>query len=275
MFLVQDRAGELFPSQPRPWPRRAEAARLRRLRRELAAAVERRELVLHWQPRVELAGGVRVGFEALLRWPRQQGGALPAGSFLSLAEDAGLAVRLGGWVLAEACQAAAGWLQPWQVSVNVCARQVAEGALAAQVKAALAASGLAPQRLLVELSESALPVLDLEPLLALAAVRDLGAGVALDHFGSGLGSLAMLKRLPLTAMKLDPSLIRTLLLERESAAIARAATGAGRALGLAVVACGVENRKQVSFLSACGCEQGQGFLFGRPLPAASLGLSPS
>ena len=277
MFLGHDHVIEPpVPSHADPVPGgRAEAARLRRLRRELAGAVDRQELTLHWQPRVTLGTGERIGFEALLRWPRAHGAPMPPGSFLSLAEDAGLTGRLGGWVLAEACRAATRWRQPWQVSVKLSGQQIAEGTLPAQITAALEASGLEPGRLQLELSESALPAIDLEALLALSAARDLGVGLSLDNFGIGVGSLAMLKRLPLTAMKLDHSLVRTLLFERESAAIVRAAAGAGRALGLTVIACGIEKPEQVRFLAACGCQQGQGFLFGRPQPASALDLSPT
>jgi EAL domain-containing protein (putative c-di-GMP-specific phosphodiesterase class I) len=252
----------------------AEALRRRRLRRELVAAVDRHELILHWQPRVALASGVRIGFEALLRWPRVRGGALPAGCFLSLADEAGLSVRLGAWVLVEACRAAARWRQPWQVSVNVSPRQIAEGVLPGQVAAALEESGLEAGRLELELAESALPEVDLDALLALSAVRDEGVGIGLDNFGVGLASLGMLKRLPLTAMNLDRSLVHDLPHERENAAIVRAAVGAGRALGLTVAAAGIDATEQVSFLSACGCQQGQGFLFGRPQPATAFDLSP-
>ncbi len=249
---------------------RAEAAQRRRLHRDLAAAVEQQELVLHYQVRRSLVTGARTDMEALLRWPHPRRGMVPASTFIPLAEETGLITAIGGWVLLTACLEAARWPDPLVVSVNVSARQIADRALLGQVAAALDASGLNPERLEIELSESAAFSIDTDTLLTLSAIRDLGAGIGLDDFGANLASLSMLRRLPLTAMKLDRSLVRDLPFDREGAAIVHAVIEAAHALGLTVVAEGIETEPQLAFLSGCGCDEGQGFLFGRPVPAEAL-----
>jgi EAL domain-containing protein (putative c-di-GMP-specific phosphodiesterase class I) len=264
-------AADHAPARFRPAPGpRAEAARHRRLRRDLTAAAERHSFILHYQPRQSLATGERTGLEALLRWPRARDGIVPAAGFIPLAEEAGLITTIGGWVLLAACREAMHWPQPWGVSVNVSPRQIAEGALLGQVAAALEISGLDPERLELEFTESALLGGDVDALLTLSAIRDLGAGVGLDNFGTGFASLSMLKRLPLTTMKIDRSLVRDLPLDHEDAAIVRAVIDTANALGLTVVAEGIETEAQRDFLAACGCDEGQGFLFGRPVPAEAL-----
>ncbi len=249
---------------------RAEAARLRRLRRDLTVAIEQHQLALHYQARLSLATGARTDLEALLRWPHPRRGLLPAASFIPLAEETGQITELGGWALLAACREAVSWPEPWAVSVNVSARQIADKALLGQVAAALDASGLNPERLELDLHESTLLGINVDTLLTLSAIRDLGAGVGLDDFGAVVGSLSMLKRLPLTTMKLDPSLVRDLPFDREDAAIVRAIIETAHALGLIVVAEGIETEPQRAFLSGCGCDQGQGFLFGRPVAPEAL-----
>ena len=259
-----------FRSALRP---RAEAAHRRRLQRDLAAAVEQQEFVLHYQARLSLATGACTGLEAQLRWPHPRRGMVPATSFIPLAEETGLISTIGGWVLLAACRAAAHWPKPWAVSVTIPARHIADRTLLAQVAAALDASGLNPERLELDLAESTLFDVDVDTLLALSAIRDLGAGIGLDEFGAGVASLTMLKRLPLTAVKLDRSLVRDLPFDREDAAIVRTVIDTAHALDLTVVAEGIETEPQRAFLSGCGCDEGQGFLFGRPAPAEALGLA--
>jgi len=272
MFSIPDLSiDDQAPARFRPQPgSRTEAARHRRLRRDLTAAVERHNFILHYQPRLSLATGERTGLEALLRWPQARHGIVSAASFIPLAEEAGLITTIGGWVLLAACREAMRWQQPWVVSVNVSPRQITEGALLGQVAAALDVSGLDPERLELELAESTLLGVDIDSLLTLSAIRDLGAGVGLDNFGTGLASLSMLKRLPLTSMKIDRSLVRDLPADGEDAAIVRAVIDTARALGLTAVAEGIETEAQRAFLAACGCTEGQGFLFGRPAPAEAV-----
>jgi hypothetical protein len=253
---------------------RAEAAQRRRLQRDLEAATRENAFVLHYQPRLSLTTGETTGAEALIRWPHRKRGLVPPNAFIPLAERAGLITEIGGWVVRTASTAAAAWPVDWTVSVNVSARQLSEGALLQQIATALAESGLPPDRLELELTESMLVDVSLDTLLTLSAIRDLGVGIALDDFGTGFASLAMLKRLPLTVMKLDRSLVRDLPADREDAAIVRAVVQTGHALGLFVVAEGIETEAQRAFLSAIGCDEGQGFLFSHPVPETELRFPP-
>ena len=252
---------------------RAEAARRRRLMRDLEAATASSGFVLHYQPRLALEQGAIIGAEALIRWPHPKLGMIPPSDFIPLAEQGGQITAIGGWVLRQACLAARDWSHhphPWSVSVNVSARQLSDGALLGQVADALDQSGLQPDRLEIELTESLLVDMSMETLLTLSAIRDLGVGIALDDFGTGFASLGMLKRLPLTVMKLDRSLVRDLPHDREDAAIVRAIIQTGHALGLSVVAEGIETEAQRAFLSGSGCDEGQGYLFSHPLPLDQL-----
>lgn len=245
---------------------RAEAARRRRLQRDLAVAIEGGGLEIGFQPRRSLATGRQTGAQALVRWPHKRRGQVPPSVFVPLAEATGQSAALGGWALAAACRAAAAWDEQLAVSVSIVADQMDRGMLLAQVAFALESSGLAPERLELEMPESLLVEVSLDKLLMLSAIRDHGVGIALDDFGTGLASLTMLKRLPLTAMKLDRSLVRDLPADREDAAIVHAVITAAHAMGLHVVADGVETEPQRAFLSASGCDEGQGSLFSSALP---------
>lgn len=264
------------PAPISPADPRTEVAEQRRLERDLRDAVKREAFHLQYQPRLALSSGTVTGAEALIRWPHRRRGMVPPMSFIPLAERSGLILAIGGWVLRAACQEAAGWgardasLSTPSVSVNVSARQIADGVLLHQVAAALEVSGLAPEQLELELTESMLIHIDLDALLGLSALRDIGVGLALDDFGTGYASLAMLRRLPLTVLKLDRSLVHGLPREREDAAIVRAVVETGHALGLRVVAEGIEAAEQRDFLTQIGCDEGQGYLFSRPLPAEQL-----
>ena len=250
---------------------RAEASERRRIEQDLGQAVAQEALTLHYQPRSCLRSGAVTGAEALIRWPHRRRGMISPAFFIPLAEQSGLITRIGAFVLRAACAEAMLWPDPdLIVSVNVSARQLSEQVLLGQVAAALEISGLPAERLELELSESMLLHVDTDTLLCLAVLRDLGIGLALDDFGTGYASLGMLKRLPLTVMKLDRSLVRDLPDDREDVAIARAAVQTGQALGLRVVAEGIETAPQRDFLAAIGCDEGQGHLFARPLPPAQL-----
>ena len=250
----------------------------RRLERKLRAAAAAGAFILHYQPRLSLATGAVKANEALIRWPDRKLGLMPPHSFIPVAEQSDLINLIGAWVLLEACTEAMGWGQH-RLSVNVSARQLQSGVLPIQMAAALEQSGLPPDRLELELAESMLVGGSTDTLLTLSAIRDLGVGLALDDFGTGFASLSLLKRLPLTAMKLDRSLVRDLPGNREDAAIVRAVVGTGHAMGLVVVAEGIETEAQRAFLSGVGCDEGQGTLFSHPLPAGQLrlklGINPS
>ena len=243
----------------------------RQLTTDLRGAVGRGEMRVHYQPRVSLADGSIAGAEALLRWHHPRHGAVPPISFIPLAEASGSILRLGGWVLREATREAAAWpASAGTVSVNVSARQVECGLLPSQVAAALAASGLPAARLELELTESLSLGETPETLRMLAALREQGIGLALDDFGTGYGSLSRLRRLPFTALKLDRSFVGNLPEDREDAAILRAIRDLATAMDLRLVAEGVEQEAQRRFLAGLGCEEGQGWLFGRPVPPEVL-----
>lgn len=264
-------AQDLAPPRYRLLPHRREAAaERRRLARDLAQATEQQRFLLHFQPRASLVTGQAVGAEAVLRWPHRRQGLLAQAVLVPLAEQHGLMPTIGAWALRSACAAARRWPPARTVALRLAPCQLAATLLLDQVGAALEESGLPAERLELGLPEAALPVSDAELLLALSALRDLGVGLALDAFGAAHASLTLLRRLPLTALKLDRALFRHLPGDREDAAILRSAAAAARALGLTIIADGVETQAQRAFLAASGCDQGQGDLFGAALPAGRL-----
>lgn len=241
----------------------------RQLDRDLRRAVSQGDLVVHYQPRWSLTTGAITGAEALLRWPDRRRGLVPPSEFIPAAERSGLIHSLGRWVLRDACTEAAHWPN-LSVSVNLSARQLREGALLDQIGDALSESDLPPERLELEFNEEVLLESGTDLLLTLSTLRDLGVGIAVDDFGSGCGSLSMLKRLPLTTMKIDRSLARELPRSYEETSIVRAAIEAGHGMGLTTVAAGIETEAQRALLSGLGCNEGQGYLFSRPVPPAIL-----
>ncbi|MDB5372245.1 MAG: putative signal transduction protein containing a rane domain, an and a domain [Belnapia sp.] len=243
----------------------------RRLTNDLRGAIGRGEMALVYQPRINLADGSMAGAEALLRWTHPIHGAIPPMTFIPLAEASDLILRLGGWVLRQATREAAGWpAVAGTVSVNVSARQIDTGLLSSQVAAALADSGLPPARLELELTESLALDDPPETLELLGSLRAAGIGLALDDFGTGYGSLARLRRLPFTALKLDRSFLRRIPADAEDVAVLRAVQGLAVALGLRLVAEGVEQEAQYRVLVELGCAEAQGWLFGRPVPPEVL-----
>jgi EAL domain-containing protein (putative c-di-GMP-specific phosphodiesterase class I) len=249
---------------------RADAADRRRMQRDLATATRERQFVLHYLPRLALGSLRPAGAEALIRWPQRKHGLVSAGVFMPLAERGGQAVEICAWTLSTACGDAAAWPADCNVSVSIAAHRIEAAALLAQVAGALEGSGLRAERLEIGLGEALLLDTSDDTYLALSALRDLGVGVALDDFGTGVASLALLRRLPLTALKLDRSLIRDLPDDREGSAIVRATIETGHALGLTVVAEGIESEPHRAFLECCGCDQGQGALFGHALTAEQI-----
>ena len=246
----------------------AEANIRRRLEQDLRQAVAQEAFALHYQPRFCCRTERIVGAEALIRWTHRRRGLVSPAYFIPLAEQNGLILKIGAFALRQACAEATSWAGNGSiVSVNVSPRQLTDRVLLTQVAQALEESGLAPERLELELTESMLLHVDTDTLFCLSALRDRGIGLALDDFGTGYASLGMLRRLPLTAMKIDRSLVRDLPDDREDVAIARAAVQTGHAMGLRVVAEGVETEAQRDFLAAIGCDECQGNLFARPMPA--------
>jgi diguanylate cyclase (GGDEF)-like protein/PAS domain S-box-containing protein len=243
---------------------------------ELLRAVERREFALYYQPIVRLTDGVVVGAEALLRWHHPTRGMLSPEQFLDLAERTGVIVPIGAWVLSEACDQAARWrdddLGPRWVAVNLSVRQVAESGLAATVAQTLAASGLPPDALWLELSEAALLRTGHLAATALVAVQALGVHLGMDDFGTGYASLLNLQRLPIDFLKINRSFIANLTGSDRGGnnAIVAAIVQLGATLDLTVIAEGIERPDEMNVLRSYGCPYGQGYLVAGPSPASHL-----
>ncbi len=244
------------------------------LEKEMRRALVVDEFELHYQ--IQVSGeGVTTGAEALVRWHHPGKGMLLPGHFIPLAEETGLILKLGQWVLETACAQLALWAQqpataPWTISVNVSATQFAQADFVANVTRALQRTGANPARLKLELTESTL-VKDIEDVITkMNAIRAFGVGFSLDDFGTGYSSLSYIKRLPLDQLKIDQSFVRDILTDPSDAVIARTIVVLGQSLGLNVIAEGVETAEQRDMLVQMGCRAFQGYLFGRPAPAASL-----
>jgi diguanylate cyclase (GGDEF)-like protein/PAS domain S-box-containing protein len=247
---------------------RLQARRL--LEHQLRLAFAQEHLEIHYQPQVDLVRNQIVGFEALVRWPHPDWGHVPPAEFIPIAEETGLILQLGEWVLRRACQDAAAWPPAFKVAVNLSPVQFQRGDLAEVVASALETAGLEPSRLELEITEGTL-VRDAEGALAvLRRLKDFGVRIAMDDFGTGYSSLSYLRRFPFDKIKIDQSFIRGLEQNPDDAAIVRATLGLGHSLGLATTAEGVETHGQASYLRAQGCQEVQGFLYGRPTPVAEL-----
>ncbi|HWK27218.1 MAG TPA: EAL domain-containing protein [Solirubrobacter sp.] len=234
-------------------------------REELERAIENEELVLHFQPIVDLDGGHAEGFEALVRWNHPQRGLLGPGEFVPLAEETGLIVPLGRWVLRAAARHAAAWAGAPYLSVNVAGAQLEQPAFVEEVAEALAGAGLDAARLVLEVTESSL--VGAAEAERLQALRRLGVRLAIDDFGTGYSSLSYLRRFPMDVLKIDRSFTRDAC---EDNALLRAIVAMGESLGLVLIPEGIEQPEQAEALRALGCRLGQGFLFGRPVPAGEL-----
>jgi len=238
---------------------------------DLRRALGRGEFVLHYQPKADMAGARVNGAEALLRWRRQGGALVPPMEFIPLLEETGLIVEVGDWVIRAACDELAKWDEsPGErlaVAVNASTRQLRDGHLVESVRKALAETGCAPERLQIEITESA-AMQDVEAGIGvLAQLRALGVKVAIDDFGTGHSSLAYLQRLPIDIVKIDRRFVRDIHENAGDEAIARAIVAMARAFGYRVVAEGVENARQQQLLEAIGCDEMQGYLLGKPMPA--------
>jgi predicted signal transduction protein with EAL and GGDEF domain len=237
---------------------------------QLRNAARRGELRLHYQPKVTVAENRVIGGEALVRWQHPELGLLPPGRFIGLAEELGIIVTIGEWVLQQACRDAAAWTRAGlgrpRIAVNVAKPQFAAGDLDVVLRRALDDTGLDPAQLVIELTESML-MEDAQASLALMGrIRDLGITLAIDDFGTGYSSLSYLKRFPLDELKIDRSFVMDLPGGRADAAIVRSVVDLGRHLGMKVTAEGVETPAQLACLHAFGCDAYQGFLFSRPVP---------
>ncbi|NEX21902.1 EAL domain-containing protein [Thiorhodococcus mannitoliphagus] len=256
-------------------PSMAEGAEDRlRLETDLRGAIERAELAVHYQPQIALANGRLIGVEALCRWRHPQLGSIPPSRFIPLAEEIGVIDQLGTWVLEESCRQLAAW--DWQgfriprLAVNLSVHQLEGTRLVDRVRAVLDATGVTPERLELEVTESTIMRHPERAVDALQALRALGITLAVDDFGTGYSSLAYLKRLPLNRLKINRSFVEHLTQDGNDDAIVRAIIALSDSLELATIAEGVETTDQADFLRRAGCLEVQGFLFGRPLASEEL-----
>ncbi|MFT3800947.1 MAG: EAL domain-containing protein [Burkholderiaceae bacterium] len=241
---------------------------------QLRRAVERREFVLFYQPKMDIASGRLCGCEALIRWQHPSRGLLGPGWFIQIAESSDVIIDIGRWVIDEACRQAAAWQLagiPLAVSVNLSSMQLRDENILQDVRQALDLTRLDPRRLTVELTESSLMQDFEQGRKTLAGLQALGLGISLDDFGTGFSSLSYLKRMPLNELKLDKSFIDDIPHDTQAAAIVSAIISMAHTLNLTVVAEGVERRDQLEFLTEHGCDICQGYWYSKPLPASAIG----
>ena len=243
------------------------------LESELRRAVEEDGFELHYQPKIDLASGRLAGVEALLRWQREDG-YVPPDQFIPLAEETGLIMPLGDWVLRTACRQAHDWQVRYddapRIAVNISSQQFFQSDLRKTVMQTLFETGTKPSLLQLELTESILMRDIRETIDTLEYLKDTGVTLAVDDFGTGYSSLSYLKRFPLDALKIDRSFVKDLTANNDDAAICAAIIAMAHQLSLVVIAEGVETADQVDFLHSQGCDQVQGFLFAKPMPAEQL-----
>ena len=240
---------------------------------ELALAVERNEFELFYQPQLHLADGRLIGAEALIRWRHPLRGLVSPGEFMPVVNTSATSERIADWVLETACAKAAAWERAGQklrIGVNLSPSQFRTGDLACSVAQALARTGLSPTSLELEITEDILLHDELGALRTFLQIQDLGVRIVFDDFGTGFASLSYLKKFPLNGLKIDSSFVLGLLASPDDAAIVSSTIGLSKQLGLSVIAEGIENRATADFLVSMGCEEGQGYFFGRPMPASEF-----
>ena len=240
----------------------------------LRRALEREQFALHYQPKIDMATGQITGVEALLRWTHPELGVLSPMQFIPLAEETGLIVPIGRWVLKEACAQNMAWqrrgLRPVSMAVNLSPRQFVDGRLLQDIDEALASSGMSPVLLQLEVTESMVMRNVSRAVKVLDAIQSRGIRLAIDDFGTGYSSMSLMKQFPIDTIKIDRSFVRDLPNDSEDQAIAQAIISMGKALGMTVIAEGVETVEQEAFLRNHACDEMQGYLFSKPLPPAGL-----
>jgi EAL domain-containing protein (putative c-di-GMP-specific phosphodiesterase class I) len=241
------------------------------LESDLRHALEQQEFVLYYQPQFSGNGQRLTGVEALLRWQHPVRGLVPPDDFIPVLEELGLVVQVGDWVLTESCRQLKSWhaakIRVPKISVNLSARQFTEGALAQRIAAILEDSGVAPACVELELTESILMQDVASALRTLNDLKSLGLCIAIDDFGTGYSSLNYLKQFPIDVLKIDRSFVDGLPQGEQDAQIARAIIAMAHSLNLSVIAEGVETQAQLDFLRTHDCDEVQGYLLGRPMPA--------
>jgi diguanylate cyclase (GGDEF)-like protein len=241
---------------------------------KLKRALERNELDLHYQAKIDIGSGRIVGVEALLRWHNEEMGDVPPARFIPLAEETGMIVPLGDWVLQQACRQGAAWcregIAPINIAVNLSSHQLRRGGLVERVEQVLLATGLDPRRLELELTESVIMENAEETVRVLNQLKDMGILLSVDDFGTGYSSMSYLKRFPLDVIKIDKSFVNDITTDPNDAIIVKAIIALARGLEVTSIAEGVETEAQLAFLREHGCDQIQGFLVSRPVPAAQM-----
>jgi diguanylate cyclase (GGDEF)-like protein len=272
MYLAKEDGKNGF----RFFTREIKAQSIERLTLEAALrrALERDQFSLHYQPKVDMASGKITGVEALLRWMHPELGTIAPGQFIPLAEETGLIVPIGRWVLKEACAQNMAWqrrgLRPVTMAVNLSPRQFADAHLLHDVDEALLASGMSPVLLQLEVTESMVMRNVSRAIKVLDAVQSRGIRLAIDDFGTGYSSMSLMKQFPIDTIKIDRSFVRDLPNDSEDQAITQAIISMGKALGMTIIAEGVETVEQETFLRNHACDEMQGFLFSKPLPARQM-----
>jgi len=240
----------------------------------LRHALGRNQFALHYQPKMDMATGQIAGVEALLRWTHPDLGVLPPMQFIPLAEETGLIVPIGRWVLKEACAQNMAWqrrgLQPISMAVNLSPRQFADEHLLQDIDEALASSGMSPVLLQLEVTESMVMRNVGRAVKVLDSIQSRGIRLAIDDFGTGYSSMSLMKQFPIDTIKIDRSFVSNLPNDAEDQAIAQAIISMGKALGMTIVAEGVETSEQEAFLRSHACDEMQGYLFSKPLPPRQM-----
>ncbi len=252
----------------------AEVRRRASLEQALHEAVPLDQVTVAYQPQIDLVSGRLLGVEALLRWTHPGHGAVFPDEFVPIAERSGLINNLGGWILHESCRQVLAWsnagLADLRVAVNLATAQFKGSDVPRVVAQALSATGLCPSRLELEITETGIMQDMRDAIEVLRALAALGVTLAIDDFGTGYSSLSYLRKLPVDKIKIDRSFVSEVALDEDAAAVATAMVGLAHSLRLSVVAEGVETTEQADFMRSTRCEYGQGFLFGRPMPAAAM-----
>lgn len=237
---------------------------------ELRSALERNELELYYQPQIEVKTGEVTGYEALLRWNHRKRGIVSPTEFIPIAEETGLIIGIGEWVLRTACAEVATWGKPCRVAVNIASAQLTQGNLPAIVRETLAETGLPAARLELEITEATIIEDRERALQMICQLKAIGVSVAMDDYGTGYSSLSTLQVFPFDKVKIDRSFIRGLITDTAATAIVQATLTLASTLKISVLAEGVERQDQIDFLQAEGCAEAQGFLFGRPQPLPAI-----
>jgi predicted signal transduction protein with EAL and GGDEF domain len=244
------------------------------LETDLRRVVEAGQLTLHYQPKQSLTNGRFTGAEALVRWRHPKQGLIQPDQFITLAEETGLIVGIGNWIIHEACRQSAEWRREYgtapQIAINLSPMQLSRRQLADEILQAIDQHGLPGSAIMVEITETGVVSDPYLATLTLEALRAHGVQAAIDDFGKGYSSLTQLKRLPIDALKIDSSFVRDLVTDRDDAAIIQAIVGLGRSLDLRTIAEGVETAEQMSTLLKYGCDEIQGYFLARPLSASDF-----